>query len=183
MRILKKEYVCKYESPIGKLTVLSDGEYITGLWIKNMKYSKNTEIIEVQANELLVLKITWEWLDCYFNGQEPDFIPPIKTEGTPFRQLVWKRLCEIPYGKVITYGDIAKEMAWQTGKTKMSAQAVGGAVGSNPVSIIIPCHRVIGAKGNLTGYGSGINIKVLLLQLEEVDVSRFHLPSNRLDLR
>lgn len=177
MRIVKKEYACKYISPIGTLTVLSDGKNITGLWIKNMPCSKNTEIIEVDAEDLPVLKKTREWLDCYFTGEEPDFMPPIKTEGTKFRQFVWQMLCEIPYGKVVTYGEIAKEMAYQTGKAKMSAQAVGGAVGSNPVSILIPCHRVVGAKGNLTGYGSGLDVKVRLMQFEGMDMSRFFMPS------
>ncbi|MCF8012375.1 MAG: methylated-DNA--[protein]-cysteine S-methyltransferase [Clostridiales bacterium] len=163
---MRTEYIYKYNSRIGMLTVLSDGENITGLWIKNMKYSENAEIFEVDADDLPVFQKTREWLDCYFDGKKPDFMPPVKTEGTEFRQSVWKILCEIPYGEVITYGDIARKIALQTGKTKMSAQAVGGAVGNNPVSILIPCHRVVGAKGNLIGYGGGLDIKACLLQLE-----------------
>ncbi|WHH60945.1 methylated-DNA--[protein]-cysteine S-methyltransferase [Petroclostridium sp. X23] len=174
---MKTEYIYKHHSPIGMLTVSSDGENITGLWIKNMRYGENVEIIEVNADDLSVFEKTRKWLDCYFDGKGPDFMPPVKTEGTEFRQSVWKILCEIPYGKVITYGDIAKKIALQKGKTKMSAQAVGGAVGSNPISILIPCHRVVGAKGNLTGYGGGLDIKVHLLQLEGMDMSKFHMPS------
>ncbi|WP_066639004.1 methylated-DNA--[protein]-cysteine S-methyltransferase [Desulfolucanica intricata] len=176
---MKTEYIYKYNSHIGMLTVLSDGENITGLWIKNIRNSENSEIIEVDAGDLPVFEKTREWLDCYFDGKEPDFMPPVKTKGTEFRQSVWRILREIPYGKVITYGDIAGRIALQTGKTKMSARAVGGAVGNNPVSILIPCHRVVGAKGNLTGYGGGLDIKVRLMQLEGMDMSRFHMPSKK----
>lgn len=176
---MKTEYIYKYNSPIGVLTISSDGEDITGLWIKNRRCSENTKIIEVDADEISVLKKNQEWLHCYFDGKEPNFMPPIKIEGTEFRQSVWKILREIPYGQVITYGDIARKIALQRGKTKMSPQAVGGAVGDNPVSILIPCHRVIGGKGNLTGYGGGLDIKVHLLQLEGMDMSKFHMPQNK----
>jgi len=175
-RTMKEEYIYRYNSPIGVLTVVSDGINITGLWIKNPKYNGNTSKIEVDADDLSVFLVTRDWLDCYFRGKEPDFMPPVKLEGTPFRISVWKILSEIPYGKVITYGDIAKKIENQTGKAKMSSQAVGGAVGSNPVSIIVPCHRVVGAGGNLTGYGSGLDIKSYLLKLEGLDMNRFYLP-------
>lgn len=173
---MNKRYIYNYNSNIGMLMILSDGENITELWIKNMEYSKNTGIIEVTADDLDIFKRTRKWLDCYFNGKEPEFTLPIKVEGTEFRQAVWKILCEIPYGEVVTYGDIAKKIAIQTGKAKMSSQAVGGAVGSNPISIIIPCHRVVGINGNLTGYSGGLDIKEHLLKLEGLDMSRFHMP-------
>lgn len=171
------EYIYKYNSQIGMLTVSSDGENITGLYIKNIRYSVNAKIIEAGSNDLPVFEKTREWFECYFSGREPDFMPPVKTKGTEFRQSVWKIISEIPYGEVITYGDIAKRIAMQLGKSKMSSQAVGGAVGSNPVSIIIPCHRVVGANGNLTGYSGGLDIKVRLMQLEGMDMNRFHMPS------
>lgn len=173
---MKKEYVYKYNSDIGILTLLSDGQNITGLWIKEASYSKDAKVVEVTHNELAVFEKVKEWLDCYFSGKEPEGIIPIKSEGTDFRKSVWKLLCEIPYGEVITYGDIAKKIALQTGKKKMSSQAVGGAVGSNPISILIPCHRVIGANGNLTGYGGGLDVKVRLLKIEGMDMRKFHMP-------
>lgn len=175
----KREYLYKYDSPIGRLDVLSDGENITGLWIRNMKYDVDTEIIEVGAGEIPVLKKTGEWLDYYFSGKKPTFLPPLKPEGTQFRQTIWKMLLEIPYGEVVTYGDIAKKIALKTGKAKMAPRPVGGAVGKNPISIIIPCHRVVGAGGNLTGYGGGLDIKVRLLQLEGLDMDKFYLPSKK----
>ncbi|URZ07027.1 methylated-DNA--[protein]-cysteine S-methyltransferase [Clostridium felsineum] len=173
---MEKEYVCNYNSKIGKLTLISDGENITGLFIKNIEYSKNSEIINMSLSSLEIFKKAKIWLDCYFSGQAPDFIPNIKLKGTEFRKLVWKIIGDIPYGEVITYGDIAKMVAKKMGKTKMSSQAVGGAVGSNPISIIVPCHRVVGAKGNLTGYGGGLDIKVKLLTLEGIGMDKFHMP-------
>lgn len=173
---MKAEYIHYYKSHIGILVVTSDGENITGLWMNNMISRENSEEIAATPDNLPVFKKTQEWLDCYFDGKEPDFMPSIKTKGTEFRQSVWKILCEIPYGKVITYGDIARKIAVQTGKLKMSAQAVGGAVGSNPISILIPCHRVVGANGSLTGYAGGLNIKAYLMQLEGMDMSKFHMP-------
>lgn len=171
---MKEEYVYKYESPIGLLTVLSDGENITGLWIRRAIYDENA--VKIEADDLFVFRQARDWLDCYFSGKEPDFMPPVKLEGTEFRKSVWNIVREIPYGKVITYGDIARRIERQTGKAKMSPQAVGGAVGSNPVSIMVPCHRVVGAGGNLTGYGSGLDVKVYLLRLEGMDMNRFYLP-------
>lgn len=171
-----KEYMYKYDSPAGILTIRSDGVNITGLWIKEPDVKGDTEIQEVSEYDLSVFKVAKKWLDIYFIGKEPNFIPPLKTNGTIFREAVWEMLREIPYGQVITYGDIAKKMTFQIGKAKMSAQAVGGAVGSNPISILIPCHRVVGVNGNLTGYGGGLDIKVQLLQLEGLDMERFYTP-------
>ncbi|OEH86848.1 hypothetical protein BHU72_00860 [Desulfuribacillus stibiiarsenatis] len=172
---MEKLYIYKYDSPIGTLTVASDGHGITGLWTKNEPFIENDDTIqEVTAKELAIFEQTRRWLDAYFAGKDPGFIPPVKTEGTEFRESIWKILCEIPHGQVITYGDIAKRIALQTGKAKMSSQAVGGAVGSNPISIIIPCHRVVGRKGALTGYAGGIDVKARLLEIEGHDMCKFN---------
>ena len=119
---------------------------------------------------------TQRWLDCYFSGKNPGFTPPLRPEGSPFRQAVWKILLQIPYGETITYKDIAEEIARQQGKQTMSAQAIGGAVGHNPISIIIPCHRVVGSDGSLTGYAGGIPKKVGLLTLEQANMSGLFIP-------
>lgn len=178
---MKTEYIFKYGSPIGVLTILSDGNNITGLGIKNVPYSKDAKTIEVDAQDIPVFIEIREWMDAYFCGRKPDCMPLIKTEGTGFQQAVWQLLLQIPYGKVVTYGEIAAQIARQSGKKRMSAQAVGGAVGKNPVSILVPCHRVVGAGGNLTGYGSGLDIKVYLLELEGLDMTGFHMPSKKTD--
>lgn len=168
-------YKTVYNSKIGKLTLVSDGKNLVGLWIDGQKYfgaSIDEEIID--DNTLKIFEQTKNWLDRYFNGETPNISElTISPKGSDFRQRVWKILKEIPYGEVITYGEIAKIIAKETGKKKMSAQAIGGAVGHNPVSIIIPCHRVVGSDGNLTGYAGGINLKVKLLKHEGVDMSRF----------
>lgn len=165
-------YKTDYTSPIGNITIASDGESIVGLWLDGQKYFADTVKDEmVENNNLQVFLETKKWLDRYFAHQNPDIceltLAPI---GNEFRQEVWKILCEIPYGKVITYGEIAKMIALQRNLRTMSAQAVGGAVGHNPISIIIPCHRVIGKNGNLTGYAGGIDIKIKLLEHEGVDL-------------
>jgi len=167
---------CAYTSPIGTITLESDGEALTGLWIEGQRTDipkdENPRETETSTTDP-ILQQTCNWLDIYFTGKEPPFMPPVKLNGTPFQLAVWHILQRIPYGTTITYGDIAKEIAAQTGKAKMSAQAVGGAVGSNPVSIIIPCHRVMGANGRLTGYQGGIHLKTSLLKLEGLDISRY----------
>jgi methylated-DNA-[protein]-cysteine S-methyltransferase len=161
-------YTFEYNSPIGLLTIASDGESITGLWIKGQKYFAATLEAENSPMSLPVFERVKEWLTTYFNGKNPAFTPPLAPKGSPFRQAVWKILCEIPYGELITYSDIAKMIAKQSGKEKMSAQAAGGAVGHNPISIILPCHRVVGSDGNLTGYAGGLSKKVKLLELEGI---------------
>lgn len=163
-------YKTNYNSPIGKIFIVSDENNILGLWIEGQKYFfesfKEKIILE---DEIEVLEKAKKWLDRYFNGEKPAIEEiPLAPKGSEFRQRVWKILCEIPYGEVITYGDIAKRVAKEIGKNSMSAQAVGNAVGHNPISIIIPCHRVIGANGNLTGYAGGIDKKMQLLKLENV---------------
>lgn len=171
-------YKTIYESPIGLLTLASDGKNLIGLWVEGQKYHGATIDEEIIENEEMpIFEATKKWLDKYFAGEEPAIsklsLAPI---GTDFRQDVWKILCEIPYGQVVTYGDIAKEMASKMNKKTMSSQAVGGAVGHNPISIIIPCHRVVGTNGSLTGYAGGIDKKIKLLKLEEVDTGAFFIP-------
>lgn len=179
-----------YHSPVGMLTLAGDKKGLAGLWIEGQKYyggsvlkglsdvnSENHQ--ESMAEEVrLVLEAAKDWLDQYFSNQRPspDLIP-LKPQGSGFRQNVWKILCEIPYGQVITYGEIAKKMAVIMNRERMSGQAIGGAVGHNPISIIIPCHRVVGSNGSLTGYAGGIDKKRKLLEWEGVDVSRLSLLS------
>ena len=147
--------------------------------LARQKYFQGSIKTELDFNDNIeVFQRTKAWLDRYFRGEKPEIselsLAPI---GNDFRQNVWKILCEIPYGEVITYGDIAKQIAKKRGLLHMSAQAIGGAVGHNPISIIIPCHRVVGANGNLTGYAGGINTKIKLLEHEKVDISRFFIPA------
>ncbi len=169
------KYISEYESPLGKLILISDGESLNELCFDNKDISKEFVI----NNDLPIFQTTKTWLDIYFSGNQPNFIPLIKTSGSDFRKLVGDIMLSIPFGQTVTYGEIAKTVAKKLGKDKMSAQAVGGAVGHNPVPIIIPCHRVIGANGNLTGYGGGIERKLLLLKLEKVDTANFFIPKNR----
>jgi len=172
-----KYYTVQYQSPIGDLTVASDGEHITGLWVKGQKYYGATLGESVNGASLPVLKDVTQWLDAYFNGEKPTMQLPLAPKGSDFRQVVWQILCSIPYGKVMTYGEIAKQIALKTGKDTMSAQAVGGAVGHNLITIIIPCHRVVGTNGSLTGFASGIEKKIKLLELEGVNLDKFFVPT------
>ena len=160
------DYTQKYASPLGPITLASDGEALTGLWFQGQKYDRSTLSDENEQRDLPVFRETARWLDRYFAGDAPDFTPPLKLRGSPFRQAVWEILLTIPRGSVTTYGEIAAHIAAQRGLEHMSAQAVGGAVGHNPVSIIVPCHRVVGADGSLTGYAGGIERKAWLLALE-----------------
>ncbi len=144
----------QYQSPLGFITLVSDGESLTELY-----FGEPHESLDDQ--DLLVFKETRRWLDLYFSGKKPDFMPPLKPQGTPFQQKVWRELLTIPYGQTSTYGVIAKHLDCR------SAQAVGQAIHRNPIAIIIPCHRVIGADGSLTGYASGLEIKEKLLKLEK----------------
>ncbi len=167
-----------FHSPVGQITVASDGTNLVGLWMAGQKYFGDT-VSEKMTEQpaLAVFSETKRWLDGYFGGEKPAVSElPLAPNGGEFRRMVWDILCQIPYGEVITYGDIAKQMAARMGKPGMSSQAVGGAVGHNPISIIIPCHRVVGASGSLTGYSGGINKKIQLLELEGVDTSRFFIP-------
>lgn len=168
-------YSTPYDSPLGELTLAcgKDGEALTGLWIKGQKYFPDTLPERSQPeNEPPVFRQAREWLDRYFAGEEPK-IEELKLAptGTPFRQEVWSLLCRIPYGQVTTYGTLGKALAAQNGLAGMSGQAIGGAVGHNPISIIIPCHRVVGARGSLTGYAGGLEKKIWLLKHEGVSIS------------
>ena len=153
-----------YESPLGKMKMYSDGYVLTGLVFEGQKYAVCDEAASSQDGLFIPVR---KWLDIYFSGGVPDFIPPIALSGTPFRMEVWKLLLEIPYGSTVTYGMLAEKVASATGMERMSAQAVGGAVGHNPISIIVPCHRVVGADGSLTGYAGGLWRKEKLLEIEK----------------
>lgn len=171
-------YKTTYSSPLGLLTLACKGDKLIGLWTEEQKYYDAKLLDEMETrDDLEIFERTKEWLDKYFSGQNPKIsdlaLAPI---GGEFRQIVWDILCQIPYGDLITYGDIAKMVASKMNKKTMSSQAVGGAVGHNPISIIIPCHRVVGAKGNLTGYAGGIGMKIKLLKHEGVDMSKLHVP-------
>lgn len=160
------KYTNYYESPIGRIRIVSNGECLTELAFDG---SQDIEKVGCSKSESItddVIIQTRNWLDIYFSGLCPDFIPKISLKGTDFQMSVWKLLVEIPYGEVITYGELAKKIATQRGIAKMSAQATGAAVGSNPICIIVPCHRVIGSNGKLTGYSGGIERKAELLNLE-----------------
>lgn len=167
------QYRNRYQSPIGDILLAADETGLTGLWFKGQKYYAAHLNPACEEKSLPVFDKTKKWLDIYFSGKEPDFIPPVHMIGTPFQLLVWEILQKIPYGETITYGKIAEEVAGIKGLTRMSAQAVGGAVGHNKISVIIPCHRVVGTNGSLTGYAGGIEKKIKLLTLEENDMSRF----------
>lgn len=167
-----------WSSPIGALTLASDGDHLIGLWIEGQKYfGESLPDVVTPKDDVPVFADTKKWLSRYFAGEKPVASElPLAPIGSAFRQGVWELLCEIPYGELSTYGDIAKKMACRMGKKSMSNQAVGGAVGHNPISIIIPCHRVIGANGSLTGFSAGIGTKIRLLALEGVDLSGFFVP-------
>ena len=173
-------YSTKYSSPMGTITLACDdgGNNLVGLWTEGQKYHGNT-ILEAMTenNHMPIFDTAKKWLDRYFAGEKPHIseisLAPI---GGEFRQGVWSVLREIPYGEVITYGSIAKKMAEKMGKESMSSQAVGGAVGHNPISIIIPCHRVVGSNGSLTGFAGGVQMKIKLLELEGVDLTGMFVP-------
>lgn len=162
-------YQTIYESPVGKIYIVSDEAHIVGLWLEGQKYFMgNLKEQPREKRELPVLMMARQWLDDYFAGKCPEISTlPLKPQGSEFRQIVWNILCEIPYGETTTYGMIAKEAAKRMGRKSMSAQAVGGAVGHNPISIMIPCHRVLGTDGSLTGYAGGIAKKIKLLEHEK----------------
>lgn len=159
-------YVNHYDSPLGSMTMASDGRFLTGLWFDGQKHYPENINDEAETADLPVFGETVRWLDIYFSGRDPGFAPGISVSGTPFRIAVWDILRSIPYGKTMTYGEIAAEIGARGTTGKMSAQAVGGAAGHNQISLIIPCHRVVGADGNLTGYAGGIERKAKLLALE-----------------
>ncbi len=175
-----------YHSPLGELTMVSDGKGLTALSFQGQKYDKAEEVkdtavyldardesgkaipgIREENEACAVFDRTGEWLDIYFSGRDPGFYPPLSVKGTTFQEEVWEILKRIPYGEVTSYGEIARQIADKRGIGRMSAQAVGGAVGRNPIAIIVPCHRVIGSDGSLTGYAGGLDRKEALLKLEK----------------
>jgi methylated-DNA-[protein]-cysteine S-methyltransferase len=165
---LNMEYIGTIKSPVGLFTVSSDGENILGLWLEGQKYFARTLEKNTEEKNLPIFEDVRRWLDCYFSGKEPDFMPPLMPKGSPFQKSIWNILCKIPYGQTKTYGEIAKQYEVRHKGKQTSPRAVGGAVGHNPISIIIPCHRVVGADGSLTGYAGGIDKKIQLLKLEGV---------------
>lgn len=160
------QYTSTYQTPVGKILLACDEAGLTGLWFEGGKYCALGLDREHEAREMPVFVEAKRWLDIYFTGREPDFMPSIHMIGSPFQLSVWELLRKIPYGKTTTYGEIARRLAADRGLAHMSAQAVGGAVGRNPISIMVPCHRVVGANGSLTGYAGGLQKKARLLAYE-----------------
>lgn len=168
------QYTQHYLSPMGEVLLASDGIGLTGLWfVERQKYFAQTLEKEYEEKGLPLFETVKSWLDCYFSGKEPDFTPTLHFTGTEFQKEMQKILCTIPYGQTITYGEIAAVMAKKRGQKRLSARAVGSAVGHNPISIIVPCHRVIGANGCMTGYAGGIDRKIKLLELEQFNIGYF----------
>ena len=170
-------YSAVYDSPFGEITLVCDENALKRLWFSGGRYSPDITDEEIKRTDTPLLAKTKEWLDRYFAGRRPDRHElPFAPEGSDFRKLVWDILLEIPYGEVTTYGKVAAEAAGRMGRKNMSAQAVGGAVGHNPISIVIPCHRVVGSSGSLTGYAEGIDKKIALLELEGADMTNLFVP-------
>ncbi len=169
-------YTNSYLSPLGQMTIACDDDAVTGLWFNEQRLFRNPLPKESEERQHPLLEDTRRWLDIYFSGRKPDFLPPLRYGATPFRRLICDIMLDIPYGQTVSYGEIAAQAARELGLGKMSAQAVGGAVGHNPIPILIPCHRVVGKNGSLTGYGCGMERKVKLLELEKVDMTRFFVP-------
>ncbi len=161
------DYTHHYPSPLGGITMASDGSALVGLWFDGQKYFADTLSSECREEPLRVFDETGRWLDLYFSGKAPGFLPALNSRGTAFRRTVWDILLTIPYGQTMTYGEVAALAAKRLGRPQMSAQAAGSAVGHNPISLIIPCHRVVGADGSLTGYAGGLERKARLLELEQ----------------
>ena len=169
-------YIQHYDSPLGGILLAADDIGLTGLWFDGEKYFADHLPADHTQRETPILAEAKRWLDIYFSGSKPDFLPPLHPIGSAFRQAVWDILLQIPYGLTTTYGEIARQLAAQAGLPRMSAQAVGGAVGHNEISILIPCHRVVGTNGSLTGYAGGIDKKVKLLELEHADMTSLFVP-------
>ncbi len=166
-------YTDHVDSPLGGITLASDGENLTGLWFDGQKHFADFPEAVHAERDLPVFGQARRWLDTYFAGREPDFTPPLRMKTTAFRKAVWEILLTVPYGTTVTYGEIARRLAEQMRVPRMSARAVGGAVGHNAISLIIPCHRVVGSDGSLTDYAGGIQRKVWLLQLEKAEIAVF----------
>lgn len=171
------QYTAAYQSSVGDVLLAADEIGLTGLWFEGEKFYALSLDPEHEERETPIFAITRRWLDIYFSGHEPDFMPPVHMIGSEFRRCVWELLLQIPYGTTVTYGDLARQVARRRGLRRMSAQAVGGAVGHNGISIIVPCHRVVGTNGSLTGYAGGVDKKRRLLELEGVDMEKFFVPA------
>lgn len=159
-------YTYYYESPLGEIRLASNGSELTGLCFCDQACLMSEYAEQNREGELPIFRQTADWLDTYFNSQIPNFTPPLSMKATSFRETVWKILLTISYGETVTYGEIARKLAEKDGKAKMSAQAVGGAVAHNPILLIIPCHRVVGARDEIVGYAGGVDRKAKLLELE-----------------
>lgn len=170
-------FIQHYDSPLGGILLAADEIGLTGLWFDGQKYFARDLPAERVERSTPVLSEAKRWLDVYFTGKEPDFMPPLHPIGSAFRRSVWDILLQISYGQTTTYGEIARQLAEKQGLSRMSAQAVGGAVGHNEISVIIPCHRVVGTNGSLTGYAGGIDKKVKLLEWEHADMTGFFVPA------
>ncbi len=170
------QYISRYHTPLGRILLACDELGLTGLWFEQQKYFARQLDPEHEERDHPHFDAAKRWLECYFAGRKPDFTPQLHMTGSPFQLAVWEILCEIPYGSVTTYGGIAREIARKTAVSRMSAQAVGGAVGHNKLSIIVPCHRVVGSNGSLTGYAGGIQRKIKLLSLEGVTMDGLSVP-------
>ena len=164
------QYISHYSSPLGDILLAADSVGLTGLWFEGQKYFALNLDKEHVEKEIPLFAEAKRWLDIYFSGREPDFSVPLHFTGTEFQNEVWELLLAIPYGQTTTYGELAKRIAGKRGVKHMSAQAVGGAIGHNNISVIVPCHRVVGTNGSLTGYAGGIDKKVKLLELEKADI-------------
>ena len=172
------QYTSHYQSPLGAILLAADERGLTGLWFEGQKYFALYLDKEHQEREVPVFAQAKKWLDVYFSGREPEIQVPLHFTGTDFQNQVWQILCSIPYGQTMTYGEIARELAARRGTKSMSAQAVGGAVGHNEISIIVPCHRVVGASGSLTGYAGGIDKKIALPKLEGAYKDTYFIPKH-----
>lgn len=170
------QYISHYESPLGNMLLAANDRGLTGAWFEGQKYYGCGLESEYEEKEIPVFEEAKKWLNVYFSGQEPHNQVPICFVGTDFQKTVWEILCTVPYGRTISYGEIASRIAAERGILHMSAQAVGGAVGHNKISVLIPCHRVIGTNGSLTGYAGGIEKKIKLLKLEGIDIRSCIIP-------
>ena len=169
-------FIQHYDSPLGGILLAADESGLTGLWFDGQKFfARDLPAERVEQNTPALSEVK-RWLDIYFTGKEPDFMPPLHPIGSAFRRSVWDILLRIPYGQTTTYGEIARQLAEKQGRPRIAAQAVGGAVGHNKISIIIPCHRVVGTNGSLTGYAGGIDKKVKLLEWEYTDMTGLFVP-------
>lgn len=169
-------FIQHYDSPLGAILLAADETGLTGLWFDGQKFfARDLPAERVEQNTPTLSEVK-RWLDIYFTGKEPDFMPPLHPIGSAFRRSVWDILLRIPYGQTTTYGEIARQLAEKQGRPRIAAQAVGGAVGHNKISIIIPCHRVVGTNGSLTGYAGGIDKKVKLLEWEHTDMTGLFVP-------